>query len=292
MPVEPVRSLLPSSVVATVLNETGSEYVYTTVAGNYSFPKDKPYLMKYETAEGEVLVNASTFVVLSPGIALFTSVVVLNATDSFYRVRYDFTVGLASGDVTISYVFRDNGPPKVAAERHGQLTLPLIWVTHTLDSVVFNDSYALDFASLDEPVDVTPADLSLTIGPTEDPLNWTRRMSLDWSDAGAGTAYAGPFSAGSLAGPAVFVVFSAPAVATCGYVRLDIFGGDGLFHPTEDLLFWRPVLGVLVRRSEHRVRERTVQLRQRTTKRAHVDGQADCAIRQSPERYRLSRIRC
>jgi RHS repeat-associated protein len=207
VPPQPISSALPLDVVASVLNETASEYVYTTVAGSYTFSKDKPYLMKYETVEGDVLVKASTFVVLSPGISLFTSADVLNATDSLYEVRYDFILGVASGNVTITYDFRDDGPPKIAAERQGQLTLPLIWVTQTVDTVAFNDSSTVDFASLTEPVDVTPADLSLTIGPDKDPLNWSRRLSLDWSDAGAGTAFVGPFSAGSITGPAVFVIF-------------------------------------------------------------------------------------
>jgi RHS repeat-associated protein len=201
--------VVPSDVIPTVLNETASVYEYTTVSGRYSFPKDEPYMMTYETPDGEILINGSTFVVLATGISLFTSFEVLNATDSLYSVRYTFAVGLASGNITITYAFRDGGPPKVTAERRGPLIFPLIWVAYTIDTFAFNDSSVVAFASRSTPLNVTPADRSLTIGPDGDPLNWTRRIGLDWSDVGAGTAYAGPLSAGSLSGPAVFVVFPA-----------------------------------------------------------------------------------
>jgi len=65
-PPSPILSETPSDAVPPRLNETLGEYVYTTVAGAYSFPKVTPFLLQYKTAEGQALVAASTFLVLAP----------------------------------------------------------------------------------------------------------------------------------------------------------------------------------------------------------------------------------
>jgi RHS repeat-associated protein len=209
-PLPPLQASVPASVLPPRLTVTDSEYAYETVAGHYSFPIATPYLVQYSTAEGDLLVNASTFLVLAPGIALFDSAVVMNATDYLYKVQYGFRLGLIiSGNITITYEFRDDAPPKATAERNqsGGPSLPLIWSVFTVDDVAFNGTMTLDFDPLPLPANLSAPVRSVTVGQDPDPANWSHSVNLDWNDTTEGVAFAGPLVAGPLHGHAAFVVF-------------------------------------------------------------------------------------
>ena len=194
------------------LNITDSEYQYETIAGNYSFPIQSPFLVQYSTTAGDRLANASTFVVLSPGISLFNNVTVLRYTDYSYSVRYDYSLGMMlRGNVTITFDFREDGAPKIMAERaqSGGVPLPLAWATFTTDTVASNGTAVVDFGSIPQPVDISAPDFRLWIGHDRDPSNWTQSLAVDWNDTGAGTALVGPATIGPMSGPAALVVFPA-----------------------------------------------------------------------------------
>src|SRR2546427_1667886 len=213
VPPPPMRSSMPVVESPPQLNVTDSEYRYETVAGNYSFPVETPFLVRYSTTEGDRLVNASTFVVLSPGISLFNNATILSSTAHRYSVRYDYSVGvILSGNITITFDFRDDGPPKITVVRAQSLggLLPLTWATFTTDTVASNGSALVNFGSVPQPVNIRTPNFHLSIGPDQDPANWTRSLVVDWNDAGAGAALAGRIAIGTLQGAAALVVFPVP----------------------------------------------------------------------------------
>ncbi len=206
----PVASVLPGEVLAPRLENVTDEYRYETVAGRYAFPKAAPFLMRYESREGAVLVTASTFVVVAPGLSPFRDAQVLDATDYRYRVRYSIIRhGKAVGNVTIMFEFRDDGPPKASAELQEALpgSLSLMWVTFTVDTVIFNGAESIDFRSITPPREVPSLSRRVHVGPGLDPPNWARRTVLNWSDAPGGTSFAGRFAVEGLEGAAVVVRF-------------------------------------------------------------------------------------
>src|SRR5207249_254781 len=100
----PFVSTIPGDATRPVLASSDTELTYSTVVGSYSFAATTPYAVRYTTDSGVILVNASTFVVLAPGISLFGEPTILNATDYRYSVRYSFSLGLiSSGSVTLTY---------------------------------------------------------------------------------------------------------------------------------------------------------------------------------------------
>gem|GEM_PF-5450674 len=193
-----------------LLEDRETEHRYATVAGVYAFPKAAPFLMRHESASGEVLVSGSTFVALPPGLPRLGQVELVNASTYRYEVRYPVTqLGNVVGNVTIAYEFKDDGPPKVTAIVNQSSGMPfsVAWVSFTVDRVAFNGTATVDFSNLPAPLRLETQGRRVHVGPTMDALNWSRRLLLDWSDADAGLAFAGPFSAGDLNGTAVFVVF-------------------------------------------------------------------------------------
>jgi RHS repeat-associated protein len=203
---------MPVNELPPKLNITDSEYSYQTIAGNYSFPSQNPFLMQYTTTDGNRLTNASTFVVLSPGISLFNNATVVASTDYQYSIRYDYSLGvIIRGNVTITFDFRDDGPPKITAERAQSvgLPLPLVWATFTTDTVASNGTSLVDFGNGHQPVQISAPALRLWIGPNDDQSNWTRSLAVDWNDSGRGTAVVGPATIGTLDGPAILVAFPA-----------------------------------------------------------------------------------
>jgi RHS repeat-associated protein len=206
----PIRSSIPVNELPPALNVTTSEYQYVTVSGRYTFPRSNPFLVQYSTPEGDQLVTASTFAVLSAGISLFNNVTVLNATDHRYVARYDYSVGrIVRGTVTITFDFRDDGPPKITAVRNQSAgrTLALVWATFSVDTFANNDAKTVDFRSLTPPASIATPDNGLSVGPSLDAPNWTRRMILDWRDAPGGAVVVGRSSIGPLIGSAVVVTF-------------------------------------------------------------------------------------
>lgn len=209
-PPKPVMSALPPTIEPPRLDELPSEYRYTTVAGVYAFPKAAPYLMRHESAAGELFVKASTFVVLAPGVSFFSSSIVLNATDYRYQVRYNLVKnGSAVGNVTLTLDLYDDGPPKITAElrQSDNSSFALTWLALTLDPVAFNGTATLSFGTLAAPKRIETQGFRLSVGPDGDPANWTRRLVFNWSDARAGTAFAGRFAIAGLEGMAVLVKF-------------------------------------------------------------------------------------
>lgn len=209
-PSPPITSALPGPVVPPRLDNSTGEYRYRTVAGIYAFPKAAPYLLRYEAIGGAELVKASTFLVLSPGVTLFESPEVLDATNDRYAVRFHLGGGSGTvGNVTITYDFFDDRAPKITAElkTSGSLASGLLWVALTVDAVASNGTAQVDFASLTWPAEIATPEYRIGVGPDLNPAAWKRRLVLDWSDAQAGRALVGPFSAGGLRGAAVLVRF-------------------------------------------------------------------------------------
>ena len=96
--------------------------------------------------------------------------------------------------MTLRYDFRDEGAPKVTAElaELGGGDLALSWVSLTSDHFVANGTGVLDFGNLTNLQEVQTSNFMLSIVPTSEQRTWSRRLSLDWSDARAGTAFVGP----------------------------------------------------------------------------------------------------
>ncbi len=214
VPAAPIVSSLPS-VASPRLSETPASFRYATVVGTYEFSKVTPYLTSYATSGGDLLVTASTFVVVSSGIVPFVNPTVLDATDYRFQSRYDLLHGTANvGNVSLKYDFRDDGPPKITAtlNHRGNETFSLSWVSITVDSVAFNGTALVDFGSEDPPVPIGTTEFRLLIGPDDNPANWSRRLTIDWSDVQSGSAFAGQVSVAGLSGPALLVAF--PAAAT------------------------------------------------------------------------------
>lgn len=211
-PPPPSVSAMPNERIPPSLSVSDIGWAYSTVAGNFTFPSAQPYVVRYATESGTVLVNASAFVILSPGIVLFGQPTILNATDYRYRVRYGFNLKpKVTGNVTVTYDFRDDGPPKITAEldQSSRLPLQLSWVTFTSDSVASNGISIVDFAKNTIPATIATPGETLNVGPTSDNRKWSRQVRLNWSDAGAGTASVGRVSVGGLTGAAVIVTFPA-----------------------------------------------------------------------------------
>ena len=207
-PPETILSTLPPERRAPILDREGGDYRYTTVAGRYTFPGTRPYVVRHDTRGGESSVVASTFVVL-PGVTLFRDPEVLEASGYEYRVRYGIAqAGRTIGNVTLTYDFRDDGPPKITAQLRHDMTqfLSLAWVALSRDTVAFNGTEARDFRDAELFRMDTPT-YRLAVGPDLDPPAWRKRLSLDWRDARAGVAYAGRVSFGGLEGAAVLVKF-------------------------------------------------------------------------------------
>jgi len=211
-PQPPMRSSLPANAVPSHLEETAVSFRYTTVAGTYEFPKATPYIASYATPEGETLVTASTFVVIAPGIRPFGHPTVLTASDDRFETRYELGKGpVQVGAVTLTYDFRDDGPPKITAAlaQSGSQSWSLTWVSFPIDRVAFGGATPVAFASATSLSRIETPDFRVSVGPDADPARSSRRLVLDWSDAGAGTASVGLFSLEGLAGPAILIEFPA-----------------------------------------------------------------------------------
>src|SRR5207249_7496913 len=115
------------------------------------------------------------------------------------------------GNVTITYEFRDQSAPKVTAElqKSGGGDLALSWVSLTSDHFAANETQILDFGNITRPQEIQVSKYTLLVAPTADPRTWSRRLSLDWSDAQTGTVFVGPSPVAGLSGPAVIVLFPA-----------------------------------------------------------------------------------
>jgi RHS repeat-associated protein len=182
------------------------------VAGYYVFSKAQPHLLRYETKDGVVLVNASTFVAVVPGTAMFGSPSVVNATQYLFQSRYSLLAsGEPVGNVTITYAFTTDRPPKITAELRlsRQLSGGLAWIALTVDRVAVGATATVDFSSFDSGVEVATPNRRLQVGPSIAVDTWYRRLLFDWSDAPDGVAYVGQFAVGNLSGAAVLVRFPA-----------------------------------------------------------------------------------
>ena len=208
-PTPEVSTLLPS-VAAPRLTASDLEYRYSTSVGEYVIPRALPFLLRYESHEGDVLVTASTFTVKAPGVTSFVDPVVLRAGDDAYQVRYDLRkASRLVGNVTLTYLFAANRPPKITADlqQSSGAPLALTWVALTVDTVVSNGKSSLDFSSAGVPTRAPIDGTRASIGPGPDRANWPRRVTFDWTDAGAGTAFVGRGSIGRLTGSALLVEF-------------------------------------------------------------------------------------
>src|SRR5205823_5684287 len=71
------------------------------------------------------------------------------------------------------------------------------------------ETQILDFGNITRPQEIQVSKYTLLVAPTADPRTWSRRLSLDWSDAQTGTVFVGPSPVAGLSGPAVIVLFPA-----------------------------------------------------------------------------------
>src|SRR5712691_1496620 len=212
VPTPPVSSETPRTMVAPRLENLSTEYRYETVVGRYSFPKPSPYVVKHRTVNGTLLIAASTFAVIAPGVVPFASPQVLSATDYGYRVKYSLLKNSSSiGTVTITYTFYIDTPPKSTAElsQTSGSPLSLSWIALTTDSVAYNETATKEFGTLDPPVGMATPAHRLHVGPGLNQGSWMRKVTLDWSDAGNGSAFVGKIQVGGLSGAAVIVSFPA-----------------------------------------------------------------------------------
>ncbi len=210
LPASPTLSETPPPAAPPQLNVSADEYRYSTAVGEYVIPRSLPFLLGYASPAGDVLVAASSFLVIAPGVTPFADPIVLNATAESYQMRYNLTAaGTPIGNVTLSYLFGASRPPKISAklDQSSGPPLALTWIALTLDGVVANRSTALNFSSLIVPTPAPVDGFQTSVGPGQNRTNWTRRVTFDWSDAGAGTAFAGHVAVGHLSGAAFLVRF-------------------------------------------------------------------------------------
>jgi len=206
----PIKTALPKTIQSPRLNVSSLEYRYSTVAGDYIFPVSVPYVMRYESPEGDQLASASTFLLAPPDSSVPTTAQVVDAAEYVFRVRYAFVSASSALDtLTVTYDFRDDGPPKITAElnRSDPKPVSVMWLTLTADPVVSNGTAMIDLTASASLRELGAAEYRLAVGPDLDPTRWHRLLELNWSDAKSGKELVGRFVVAGLEGVGVAVTF-------------------------------------------------------------------------------------
>ncbi len=207
--IAPLVSTIADWAFEPRLLRTNTSYIYQTPSGNYTFPKDAPYIMAYATRDGVPLVTASTFFVTPTASSIIYNPRVVAATNHTFTVDYNVTVDaltLAQATVKISTAFSAYRAPKISAKFIPSSLAPLPsfnfqWgVQPSVYYLELNQSRTLDIRSLLPLLSITASYFTAKIGDSSSPGAWKSYLMMDWSDAASGNLSVGPLNMPGLGG--------------------------------------------------------------------------------------------